>query len=137
MNTPSLRVFRKYSGIPWVSGGRDPAIGLDCWGLFMCVNRDFGREVPDLGLLFGQVLAIQREAARQQRLYWQPAPAPAPGVAVVMATHPEHPDILDHFGVFIDSRNLIHCVRGHGVVIDDAGYLGGTLCIRGLYQWKE
>lgn len=36
----------KYVGIPFVEGGRDPAIGLDCWGLYRYVLVDhFGIEV--------------------------------------------------------------------------------------------
>ena len=34
-------------GVPFVSRGRDPKIGLDCWGLVMEIGRRMGKNIPD------------------------------------------------------------------------------------------
>ena len=42
-----LRNLKKYIGVPFLDGGRDPSVGLDCWGLFLLVEKEFGISVPD------------------------------------------------------------------------------------------
>lgn len=38
----------RFVGVPFQSGGRDRATGLDCWGLVLAVARErFGVELPD------------------------------------------------------------------------------------------
>lgn len=39
--------LNKYIGVPYLPGGRDPARGLDCYGLVRAVYRELGRELPD------------------------------------------------------------------------------------------
>ena len=43
---PGLWSLGTSSGSRSVDGGRDPAAGLDCWGLVMAAMRKYGREVP-------------------------------------------------------------------------------------------
>ncbi len=37
----SSEVIGRYLGIPFLHMGRDPKMGLDCYGLIKCVYRDF------------------------------------------------------------------------------------------------
>jgi cell wall-associated NlpC family hydrolase len=131
-----LKEFRKLVGIPFVSGGRDPRIGLDCWGLFMLVHAMFGSAVPDVAVSCTELLAIKRTTQAQIRELWKPAPGPGPGVSVVMALDCSHPDIIQHFGVMLDVRNMIHCLQNTGVLVDNLDVLRGALCVKGFYQWN-
>lgn len=133
---PELKDFRHLVGVPFISGGRDPEIGLDCWGLFMIVHRMFGHEVPDVAVTCTELLQINRTARAQIRQLWQRVPQPGPGISVVMATDHAHPDVLQHFGVFIDNRHIIHSLQNTGVVVDRLDVLQGALCIKGYYQWN-
>ena len=135
MRAPSPKELRRLIGVPFISGGRDPAIGLDCWGLFMLVHRMYGHDVPDVAVTCTALLDINRTARRQIAALWLPADAPGPGVSVVMATDHAHPDIIQHFGVFIDRRRVIHCLQHTGVVADDWEIMQGALCVKGLYRW--
>jgi hypothetical protein len=39
MLTPE-ELVDKYVGIPYVDNGRDPAVGLDCWGFVISIIKD-------------------------------------------------------------------------------------------------
>jgi cell wall-associated NlpC family hydrolase len=136
MKQPALKDFRRFIGVPFVSGGRDPRIGLDCWGLFMAVHALYGRKIPDVDVACTELLAINRAAQVQIRALWKRVTVPESGVSVVMATDHAHPNIIQHFGVLLDRRNIIHCIQKTGVVIDDLYLLESALCIKGLYAWN-
>jgi cell wall-associated NlpC family hydrolase len=135
MRIPELKDFRHLIGVPFVDGGRDPRIGLDCWGLFMEVHKVFGHDVPDVAVSCTELLAINRTARNQIRALWQRVRVPGPGISVVMATDHAHPDIIQHFGVFLDNRRIMHSLQNTGVLVDDFDVLQGALCVKGLYQW--
>jgi cell wall-associated NlpC family hydrolase len=135
MRTPALKEFRYLIGVPFVDGGRDPRIGLDCWGLFALVHGMYGRTLPEYGISCAAPLAINRAARAQIQAMWKPAPGPGPGISVVMALDPAHPSIIQHFGVMLDTRHMIHCLQNTGVLIDRLDMLRGALCLKGFYQW--
>lgn len=133
---PALKDFRDLIGVPFMWGGRDPAVGLDCWGLFMEVQRRFGFAVPDVDIYCADVLTIHRTAQRHIRDYWTRVPAPGPGVGVVMATDHEHANVMQHFGVCLDGRNVLHSQQNTGAVLDRLDVLRGALCVKGFYAWS-
>lgn len=45
--TPRLIPHDDLLGVPWVLGGRDPATGLDCWGVVVELRRRAGLATPD------------------------------------------------------------------------------------------
>jgi cell wall-associated NlpC family hydrolase len=45
-NTGAENVARRYLGVPYVFGGTDPAVGLDCSGLVQLVFRQLGIGLP-------------------------------------------------------------------------------------------
>ena len=136
MNQPQLRDFRHLIGVPFVSGGRDPATGLDCWGLFMAVQKIFGRDVPEVGLVCSQVLEINRATRKQITQFWQKIDAPEPGCGVTMAINSAHPDIIQHYGVMLDINTLLHCLQGVGVVLDRLDLMQDALRVCGFYRWR-
>lgn len=136
MTQPKLRDFRDLIGVPFMWGGRNPALGLDCWGLVMEIQRRFGHEIPDVDIACAQALRIHRAAQAQIRALWQPVPAAAPGVVAVMATDHAHPNVIQHFGVCLDANNILHSQQDTGAVLDRLDILASVLCIKGLYQWR-
>ena len=136
MKTPTLRDFRDLIGVPFMWGGRDPRIGLDCWGLFMEAERRFGVVVPDVDMYCAHALRIHKAAEGQIAALWRRVDGPAPGVGVVMATDHGHPGILQHFGVCLDARNVLHSQQNTGSVLDRLDILQGALCVKGFSAWN-
>lgn len=106
-----------FIGIPYVDRGRDPAAGLDCWGLACLVYRRLkGVELPSLlerytsardhasvtalvGVVSGEWLQV-------------PKPEPLDLVTLTVAGRPWH------VGVTLDDRHFLHTMEGLGSIID-------------------
>jgi len=41
-------IIDRFLGIPYVCKGRDPKVGLDCWGLALCVYETLGIKLFDM-----------------------------------------------------------------------------------------
>ena len=104
-------------GIPFVSSGRDPKTGLDCWGLVLEVGRRFGKNWPDF--------LIPAEASKQIGIIynfvqseWLHVVRPEPGAIVGLRLDRAcMPDVTQHFGVCLDKMCFIHTMQDVGVVI--------------------
>ena len=126
--------YRDLIGIPFVDGGRDPATGLDCWGLVMAAMRKYGQEVPDFKVgcfATKQIDGTYAIAARD----WKRVQAPEEGVVVAMAIDPLAPGAVQHFGVCIGGGYFLHTlmkISSCKTRLDDP-YFGRK--VRGFYQW--
>lgn len=108
-----------YIGKPFEDGGRGPD-AFDCWGVIVSVYRDcFGIALPT----YGEISA--RDLARSARLFeagaadeseWQYVSAPQAGDVVLMRSARGGRRIV-HVGVMADSRRVLHCEEGAGVVL--------------------
>lgn len=69
MSTIDVRAWLR---IPFVAGGRDPAIGLDCWGLYRAIVVEVGGVLLDE---HGDVVAhppiARRLAAERRASHWR------------------------------------------------------------------
>lgn len=109
----------RYIGKPFEDGGRGPE-SYDCWGLVVAVCRDhLGLELPS----YGEVSA--RDLARSARLFeagaadeeeWDAVTTPRAGDVVLMRSAQGGRRIV-HVGVMADSRRVLHCEEGAGVVL--------------------
>lgn len=100
-------------GVPWRSGGRDPATGLDCWG----VVRACVPVVPDYATSPDDTLAVARawiEGRRDTR--WRELLEPRDGCIVSMGPRGR----ATHAGVWWKGR-IVHATREQGVRADPAG----------------
>lgn len=96
-------------GTPYVLGGRDPRVGLDCWGLILHVYRAMGRPLADFDSkswsrtqIIKQIGAGERQIARK-------------------VDEPEQWCIVSdyrkgHVGLWVDGA-VLHAARGMGVVM--------------------
>jgi cell wall-associated NlpC family hydrolase len=86
----SVQVARRYLGVPYVFGGSNPAIGLDCSGLVQLVFRQLGVSLPRTAQL--QYDATPRVAQAELQ----------PGDLVFFArTYADPHDWVTHVGIYI------------------------------------
>lgn len=124
-------------GTPFVDGGRDPKVGLDCWGLFAEVMRRAGILVPDYKISCFDSSQIGRAARHALATQWERTDKPEPGAGVVLEIDPEKKNCIQHFGVCINKFQFIHTLEKSGCIITrlDDRYWKGK--IKGFYQWKK
>ena len=125
-----------YIGTPFVDGGRDPAAGLDCWGLVMAVMRQMGIEIPDYTISCFDSSAVGDQARQDMARCLEPVSQPEPGAIVLMSTDPEVPGAIQHFGVCIDSRRFIHTSERTGCIVTRVSDRFWVHRIKGFYRWK-
>jgi len=130
--------LRDLIGIPFVQAGRDPALGLDCWGLCREALRRFGQEVPDFPQTVYDALEIDaRFIEERQACRWRQVAEPVPGCVVAMAIDPELPEAITHLGVYIGGGRVLHTIQKLNASLFrlDDRFWGGK--IRGYYRWAN
>ena len=128
--------MRKYIGIPFVDGGRDPATGLDCWGLFMVVQKELGNDVQDFYGSCFDTLAIGSSFKKEAMTRWERIDKPEVGCGVAMELDGKMPGCVQHFGVYLGNKKFIHTLKKvHSCIasVDDPYW---KTRIRGYYRWK-
>jgi len=87
----------QYQGVPYKTDGRDPAEGLDCFGL--------------VSLLIPGVPEYE-DLTEEVRANWKAVDKPEPVDVVVMI----RPDRTRHIGVYLESGLVVHASEKHGVI---------------------
>lgn len=108
----------QYIGTKWVNGGRDIAIGVDCWGLLQHVYRQhYVIELPSfVGVDAKDNMAVARLIGEREQ--WQEIKTPIEGCAVAMSKN----KALHHVGVFVCGM-VLHAVEGIGVIAQSTAAL--------------
>lgn len=106
-----------FIGIPYLDRGRDPAVGLDCWGLPMLFYRRLmGIELPSLLDGYGSAddHAGVTALVRLQCAGWTRRERPVFGSLVTLniAGKPWH------VGICLDERHMLHTMEDLGSIID-------------------
>jgi cell wall-associated NlpC family hydrolase len=133
-----LPELRDLIGIPFLQNGRDPAIGLDCWGLCREALKRFGQDVPDFPQAVYNALEIScRFAGETQTGLWEKITEPVPGCVVAMAIDPDLPYAITHLGVYIGGGRVLHTIKklNSSLFRTDDRFWGGK--IRGYYRWAS
>lgn len=128
--------LRELFGAKFVDGGRDPKVGLDCYGLFVRSMAVFGNNLPDKSISAYATEIASKEIGVEIEEKWEELSQPEVGCAVVMAIDPEHPDLVQHLGVYIGDGKFIHIVEKTGVVLTSITDRFWRRKIRGYYKWK-
>ena len=126
--------YRDLVGIPFVDGGRDPATGLDCWGIVMSAMLKLGKEVPDFKISCWSVQDIAGAFAIAVRDF-EKAEGPEEGTIVAMAQDPEYPDTVQHFGICIGAGRFLHAMQKIRSCAPRLDHPFWKNKIRGYYRW--
>lgn len=131
--------FRDLVGVPFLDGGRDPAVGLDCWGLVLAAQKRFGRTLPDYQIsAFASSQIAATAAVEVLSGRWEQLPAPELGCLVAMSTNPNLPGAFQHVGVYVGSGRFIHAMNrksGQGSRMDRIDHPLWQGAIKGYYRW--
>ena len=129
--------LRDLIGVPFVAGGRDPKVGLDCLGMVrIAVKRLKNAEVSKDYLEESSTEDILNFRTRSME-DWEPISEPEIGCAVAMRLDPERPDFAQHLGVYIGEGYILHTIKKmgvHRISINDPYFHGK---IEGFYRWKK
>lgn len=101
-------------GVPYVSGGRDPKKGLDCWGLAAELYRRQGIQLPTF-LVDTSDTALCASLFNANRPDWEELPEPVPG-CLILLKFIRNP-LPSHCGVYLGYGEFIHA-EGAAVQID-------------------
>lgn len=119
-------------GVPYYPSGRDVKTGLDCWGLAMELYRRQGKQLPDPFATSTRPLPCSgTEWLVAAYGAWQRVDEPVVGCAVAMSIRGH----VDHIGVVVAPRTVMHSMRNVGVVMHslDREPIAGR--VRGFYVY--
>ena len=123
-------------GIPFVNGGRNRAIGFDCYGLAMEVYSRFGVRLPEFTADWDDEEKIngivQREAASSA---WRRVVPPLPVPCLVALRMGTPPGIVNHTGVYIGNGKFIHTRAKIGACISRLDSPAWRGVIEGFYVY--
>jgi cell wall-associated NlpC family hydrolase len=117
---------------PYVEGGRDPSVGLDCWGLVRIIYaRSFAIDLPSY---VGEYDVREKKETEKlifrEASHWTHVEYPFRGDIVLLRIlgHPVH------VGVFVDPDYMLHTRRGAGVRLESLRKWRPR--IEGFYRWS-
>jgi len=116
-------------GLPFIDGGRDPAVGLDCWGLSTEVFRRYGINLPDYKISCEDASRIHSEV-KEQRPFWRRCEKEIPVPALVVIRFTVY---CDHTGVYLGQGRFIHTRKRIGANIDRIDNPAWANRIEGFY----
>lgn len=127
--------FDDLVGIPFVEGGRDPAVGLDCLGIVLEGLRRLGIEAED------PWSALKQEWHRGWRprdldvpVGWVRATPRAPLEAGDVLGHGQT-QVVDHLALMLPAGLVLQSTQQHGSVIFPLRRI--TMRIREVWRWKQ
>jgi len=135
-------IIDKYLGVPYVDNGRDPSIGLDCWGLLICILKDlFDVEFPDLHYKkFSTLKKYVKSGKSQQPVFtienkdilneydmskWVYSVSDKKCGDIILICPIEN--LAIHAGIYLQGDKFIHCTSGDGVVVSDLIHLDNKI----------
>jgi cell wall-associated NlpC family hydrolase len=117
-------------GIRYVEGGRDPEVGLDCWGLCLEVCRRAGLTLPDFQGSIQETADLMETHIPE----FEQLPGPEPYALVAFRLHGP---FVNHVGVLMaDKISFIHNFKGRNVVVERLDHPAWKHRIAGFYKYK-
>jgi cell wall-associated NlpC family hydrolase len=133
---PTAPALGRYLQLAYVDKGRDPAVGVDCWGLAQLFFREqFGVALPSYDGRYSASKARAEIAAlvdEQLRIAWCRTDTPAFGDLVMMELHGRP----FHVGIAVNALEFIHALNpGIGVVKQEFSAIAWAKRIEGIYRY--
>lgn len=122
-------------GVPFVDGGRDAKIGLDCYGLVMEIYRRNGIILPEYyaPALDSEAVSRQIEAAKASSNVWRLSDD-KPFLSVMAIKF--NCSLCNHTGVYLGGGRFIHTRERIGVNIDSVDSPAWKRRIAGFYVFE-
>lgn len=122
-------------GVPFLSGGRDRARGLDCWGLVLEASRAlFGRDLPDYPGYSDARQVCDVAPLFEARADWEPIKDGAEPVgSIIVLRIAGH---ATHAGLVVKRGYMLHTMLYCASVIEH--YRGEKWAhrVEGFYAWS-
>lgn len=109
-----FRLYEDLLGVPFRNRGRDPKIGLDCYGLAIEVFRRHGIQLPEFWIHCMDFSAIGKTIEEQRAVWIRVGIELVPSIAVVRFNS----NYYNHVLVNIGHGRFIHTRRNVGVQIE-------------------
>lgn len=126
--------FDDLIGVAFIDGGRDPKVGLDCWGLVLEVFRRAGNVLPDYRIGCHDIDAIGVAVAGERMLgrwrHWHAHDAPTPSLVAIRFNSPI---LVNHTGVYIGGGRFLHTREATGVCVESIESPAWRHRIEGFY----
>jgi cell wall-associated NlpC family hydrolase len=123
-------------GIRFSDRGRDPSVGVDCWGLIMLAMKKNSIDIQDFRVSCYSTVDIHGEFSLAVG-GWTKTDTMEEGDVVAMAIDPNYPDVVQHFGYAVDDTRILHTMAKMGSVIMRINHPFIKHRIRGYYRWTE
>lgn len=129
--------MEKYIGIPYVDKGRTFK-GCDCFGLVKLFYRnELNIDVPDVAITADKPRRIFANFLNEISKNWVEIDKPEKGCVIAMTANEQHPNLVTHFALVIDDKQVIHTLNkigSHLVRLDDDKI---KPFIKGYYKWQS
>ena len=136
MATPES-IINRYLGVPYVNNGRNFRLGLDCWGLCLCIVKDiFGVEMPDPEYSKYSLLRHKTDIVRNHDMSLWVDPVKGQPIFGDFVLINAVEGLPIHVGNYMRDGRFLHAVSGVGeVVLSELEIWKNT--IEGIYRLKE
>ena len=127
--------MNRYIGIPFQDKGC-LIDGADCYGIIRLIYKeDLGIEIPLFNGSCYDSRGIFLDYIRQISEYWELVKEPKKYDVIAMAHDPQHPRVVQHFGIYMGDGIVLHTLENigsHPTNIQELNYY-----IKGIYRWKR
>ena len=131
----SKEVVKKYLGIPYRHKGRDPKVGLDCWGLGICVFKDLGINLLDFEVDYSEDWAFENNFFIENYYKeWEIVKVPRVFDCVLFKFYSNASP--NHGGICLGENKFIHACK-QGVVVADLGRASIKDLTVGFFRHKD
>jgi len=128
-------ILDKYLGIGYIDNGRNPLVGLDCWGLCSSIIKDiFNVTMPDPSYRKFSLLRHKEDIIKNYSMaHWVDPIADSPKFGDFVLIY-AIVNLPIHVGIYMKGNQFIHAVSGVGVVLSEIEIWQNQ--IEGIYRLK-
>ena len=128
-------MLSNYIGIPFEDRA-DTLDSADCFGLVRLVYKQIlNIKVFKPNSSAFNSRSVLREFLEETSRNWNEVKELKKFDVIAMAHDPKHPDIIQHFGIYIGNGKMLHTLKGvgsHVVNMSEYNYF-----IKGFYRWQK